>query len=86
VVVPYVPGRAAVQLAKSTLDSKMTVTGPPPSLGMTTAVLGVKLVDEVVWIVQKHVVWPSAPEALVVQRVIVAGPTTVGKYGTLPFK
>ena len=42
VVVPYVPGRAAVQLAKSTLDSKMMVTGPPPSLGITTELLGVK--------------------------------------------
>lgn len=81
------PGRAGVQLTKSTLDSKMTVTGPPPSLGMTTAVLGVKVVAAVVWIVQKHVVWPEAlTAALVTQRVIVAGPTTVGKFETVPFE
>jgi hypothetical protein len=48
VVVPYVPGRAGVQVTKSTLDSRMMVTGPPPSFRITTAVLGVKLYDVLV--------------------------------------
>ena len=53
-VVPYVPGSAGTQLIKSVLDSSIIVTGPPPSFGITTELLGVKLSDDVVCIVQNE--------------------------------
>jgi hypothetical protein len=40
------------------LDSRMMVTGPPLSFGITTAVLGLKLVEVVVWIVQNTIPKP----------------------------
>jgi hypothetical protein len=64
----------------------MMDTGPAPSFGITTAVLGVKLVEDVVWIVQKESGENGPPLVwLVVHRVIVAGPTTIGRFVTAPF-
>jgi hypothetical protein len=68
-------------LTKSTLDSRIIVTGPPPSFGITTAVLGVNAVEDVVWMVQ-NAIWPIPIPARswLVAKVIVAGPTTVGRF------
>ena len=75
------PGRAAVQLTRSILDSRAMVTGPPESAGMTTAVLGVKEpLDEggvVNSIVQKTGVFACETSEMV------AGPATLGAGGVV---
>jgi hypothetical protein len=76
-VVPYVPGSAGTQLIKSVLDSSIIVTGPPPSFGITTELLGVKLSDDVVCIVQNELTEALEP-VLVATKDIVAGPTKIG--------
>lgn len=70
------PGNAALQFIRSTLDSRIMFTGPPESAGITTAVLGAKVPLGEQGVTNSMVgkvgvlCWETAPT--------VAGRTTVG--------
>lgn len=82
VEVPYVPGRAAVQFIRSTLDSRMMLTGPPESAGITTAVLGVKVALDEQGVTSSTVQNTGMPYPQAAKE-IVAGPATTGAGGVV---